>query len=220
MLNDEALQVQIEEIELLIHYAVEAEEEPHALELLYTFRADPFALDVLREFYRTLPEAREEALLKISVLEQKEQVYLLLLSTKSHHYFYLANNEEGLFLGEWEKGLSDTQVLSFFDYRDQEDFAKQHLSPDTCREYIAQERMNEDICPSCGVDAGSLHILGCPVEVCPWCEGQLNHCNCRFEQLDVEELEDEKMLEQLEDRLESKGRVPYAREQRPSFLGE
>ena len=220
MLKSKALQEQVKEIELLIRYAVEEGEQAIALEFLQTFQSDPFGLDVLREFYRTLPEAREEALLKISVLEQKEQVYLLLLSTSNHHYFYLANNEEGLFLGDWEKGLSNSQILSFFDYQDEEAFAKQHPTLEAGREYIAQERIDEDICPSCGVEVGSLHTLGCPVEVCPWCDGQLNHCNCRFEQLGVEELTDEKMLEQLEERLDSKGRIPYAREQRPSFLSE
>ena len=124
----------------VIRYAVEEGEQAIALEFLQTFQSDPFGLDVLREFYRTLPEAREEALLKISVLEQKEQVYLLLLSTSNHHYFYLANNEEGLFLGDWEKGLSNSQILSFFDYQDEEAFAKQHPTLEAGREYIAQER--------------------------------------------------------------------------------
>jgi hypothetical protein len=145
---------------------------------------------------------------------------LLLLSTNRHHYFYLTNDEGGLLLDEWEQGLSVPQVLTFFGYSDQDAFGKQHQSLETCREYVAFERVNEDICPSCGTETGSLHILGCPVEVCPWCGGQLSRCNCRFEQLDVEELTDEKMLKQLEECLASKGRIPYAREQRPSFLAE
>ncbi|MBU0961482.1 MAG: hypothetical protein KKD01_08480 [Proteobacteria bacterium] len=220
MLNKEALQRQVQEIELLINYAVGEIEQNLALDFLQRFHEDSFALDVIQDYYRTLPEAREEPLVKISVLERKEQVFLLLLSTNRHHYFYLANDEEGLFIGQWEEGLSAPQVLSFFGYPHQDAFAREHQSLDNCREYIALERVDEDICPSCGVESGNLHTLGCPVEVCPWCGGQLSRCNCRFEQLGVEELEDEKMLEELEGRLEDKGRIPYAREQRPSFLAE
>jgi hypothetical protein len=64
---------------------------------------------------------------------------------------------------------------------------------------------------------GDYHILGCPVEVCPWCEGQLSRCGCRFEQLGLEALEDEEELEELERLLEEKGRVPYAAWQCPSY---
>ncbi len=209
-----------DEIELLIRYAVPVAEQEKACEYLGRFKDDGFAFGVIRDFYRTLPDAHEEALLKISVIEEKEQVYLLLLSTANHHHIYLTNDEEGLFLGEWEQGLQDKQILAFFDYPDTAAFRKHHASRAVCREYIALERMDEDVCPSCGVRSGGLHTLGCPVEVCPWCSGQLNHCNCRFEQLDVEELQDEKRLTDLEDKLEKKGRVPYAREQRPGFLSE
>ncbi len=208
------------EVELLIAYAVPAEDKGAALDFLENFKNDQFALDVIKDFYRTLPDAREEALVKIAVVEEKEQVFLLLLSTARHHYLYLTNDEEGLFLGEWKQGMLDTHVLSFFDYRDAEAFTKEHASMEACREYRSLERMDEAICPSCGVNSGELHTLGCPVEVCPWCGGQLNHCNCRFEQLDVEELNDEKKLADLEEKLEKKGRVPYTKEQRPTFMTE
>lgn len=220
MLDNEALQEQVREIELLIRYAVAETEQNLAMDFVQTFQGDAFALEVIHAYYRALPEAREEPLVKISVVEAKEQVFLFLLSTPHHHYFYLATDEEGAFLGEWEKGISSPQVLMFFGYSDQDAFNRHHPSLEGLREYVAQERMNEDICPSCGTEAGSLHSLGCPVEVCPWCGGQLSRCNCRFEQLDVEELTDETMLEQLEERLARKGRIPYAREQRPTFLSE
>ncbi|MEN8199057.1 MAG: hypothetical protein ABFR63_03180 [Thermodesulfobacteriota bacterium] len=218
MLTDEKLKELTEEIELLIRYGVPEEEQGLALDFLHSFQGDHFGLGVIRDFYRTLPEAREEALQKISVLEEKEQVFLLLLSSGTHHYFYVTNDEEGLFLGEWDAGLSDPQLLGFFGYPDAASFQKVHSELKSCREYVALERLNEEICPSCGVKSGDLHTLGCPVEVCPWCGGQLNHCNCRFEQLDVEELTDEKMLEELVEKLEKKGRIPYAKEQRPGFM--
>jgi Zn-finger nucleic acid-binding protein len=78
--------------------------------------------------------------------------------------------------------------------------------------------MNSELCPSCGVKTGEMHTFGCPVEVCPWCGGQLNHCNCRFEQLDVEEVKDEALLTEFSRKLEKKGRIAYAKEQRPTFL--
>lgn len=209
-----------EDIELLIPYAVPTADHETALSFLERFKEDEFALYVIKDFYRTLPDAREAALIKVSVVEEKEQVFLLLLSTERHHYLYLTNDEEGLFLGEWEQGLLDKHILLFFDYKDTETFKKNHKTMEACREYEPLERLNEEICPSCGVHTGALHTLGCPVEVCPWCGGQLNHCNCRFEQLDVEELNDEKMLEKLEKKLDKKGRVPYVKEQRPTFIKE
>ncbi len=209
-----------DEIRLFIEYGVTEQEQSTANRFLESYQDDFFALEVIRDFYRTLPDAREEALLKISVLEEKEQVFLLLLSTAKHHYLYLTNDDGGLFLGEWDEGIVDSHVLSFFDYPNKDAFKKAHQSIDKCREYVPLERLNEGICPSCGVRTGGLHVLGCPVEVCPWCGGQLNHCNCRFEQLDVEELTDEKKLKELEEKLEKKGRIPYAKEQRPSFLTE
>ncbi len=220
MLNDEFLKEELQEIELLIRFAVPEGEQEAAMDLLHSFGADPFALRVIHDFYQTLPEAREEALRKITVLERKEQVYLLLLSTDTHHYLYLTNNDEGTFSGEWEKGTLDPQVLSFFNYPDMETFVARHQTEENRQEYTVLANAKEDICPSCGVQAGSLHILGCPVEVCPWCEGQLNHCNCRFEQLGVEELSDEQMLQELEKKLCRKGRIAYTKEQRPSFLSE
>lgn len=209
-----------EEIELLIPYAVPADDLENALGFLETYKEDQFALYVIKDFYRTLPDAREESLLKISMVEEKEQVFLLLLSTAKRHHLYLTNDEEGLFLGEWEQGVRDKQVLSFFDYSDIEAFKRNHPKMEDCREYEALERLNEEICPSCGVRAGTIHTLGCPVEVCPWCGGQLNHCNCRFEQLDVVELSDGEMLTKLEEKLDRKGRVPYTKDQRPTFMKE
>lgn len=220
MIEDHDLTRLRNDIEILIPFAVPKEELKSAMAFLESYAEDSFALAVIKDYYRTLPDAREEALLRISVLEAKEQVFLLLLSTTLHHYYYVTNDEESLFLGEWSEGIKDKQLLMFFDFPDSESFAKAHPERMKCREYTALERMNEELCPSCGVLTGELHTLGCPIEVCPWCGGQLNHCNCRFEQMGVEELTDEMMVEQFIEKLEQKGRVPYAKEQRPSFMVE
>ena len=220
MIEDQDLTRLRNDIEILIPFAVPKEELKSAMAFLDSYTEDSFALAVIKDYYQTLPNAREEALLRISVLEAKEQVFLLLLSTTRHHYYYVTNDEESLFLGEWDEGIEDKQLLMFFDYPDSESFAKAHSERMKCREYTALERMNEELCPSCGTQTGELHTLGCPVEVCPWCGGQLNHCNCRFEQMDVEELTDEMMVEKFVEKLEQKGRVSYAKEQRPSFMVE
>lgn len=220
MLEEKSLARLRSDIEILIPFAVPQEELAGAMNFLDPYAEDSFALAVIKDYYQTLPNAREEALVKISVLEAKEQVFLLLLSTAQHHYFYVTNDEEGLFLGEWDEGIGDKQLLMFFDYPDSEAFAKVHPDLTKCREYVPLERMDEELCPSCGVQTGDLHTLGCPVEVCPWCGGQLNRCNCRFEQMDVEELTDETTLKQFVEKLEQKGRVSYTKEQRPSFMVE
>jgi hypothetical protein len=220
MLTDKRLGKLKEEIETLIPYAVPPEELEIAGQFLGTYAGDFFALGIIKDYYQTLPNAYEEALIKISVLEEREQVFLMLLSTTNHHYFYVTNDDESLFLSEWDKGLEDKHLLNFFGYTDSKSFAKAHTDMEKCREYLPLERMDEELCPSCGVKTGSMHTLGCPVEVCPWCGGQLNHCNCRFEQLDVEAFTDEVMLDKFAAKLEQKGRVSYAKEQRPTFMAE
>lgn len=212
MLTDEHLGKLKKEVRVLIPYAVPPEELEIANTFLETFAEDFFALGIIKDYYQTLPNAYEEALTKISVLEEKEQVFLMLLSTTGHHYFYVTNDDESLFLTEWDKGLEDKHLLTFFGYADSKSFAKVHSDIEKCREYLPLERMDEELCPSCGVKTGSMHTLGCPVEVCPWCGGQLNHCNCRFEQLDVEAFTDEAMLDKFAEKLEQKGRVSYAKD--------
>jgi len=218
MLDNKHLQRLKKEIEVLIPYAVPADELEVAMQFLSSFADDFFALAIIKDYYQTLPNAYEEALVKISVLESKEQVFLLLLSTTGRHYFYVTNDEERMFLGEWESGIKDKHLLRFFDYPDEEAFAKVHDDIHKTKEYTSLARMDENFCPSCGVQTGTMHTLGCPVEVCPWCGGQLSRCNCRFEQLDVEEFTDEMMVDQFAEKLAQKGRLPYEKEQRPGLL--
>ena len=74
-----------------------------------------------------------------------------------------------------------------------------------------------DVCPICYVSAGELHVLGCPVEVCPWCGGQLTKCHCRFSQLDMEQISAAAHVERLREKLEEKGRIAYSADQRPGY---
>ena len=76
------------------------------------------------------------------------------------------------------------------------------------------------VCVDLHAVAGEVHELGCPVEICPWCGGQLIHCDCRFERLGLDAITSEEELLQFEAMLEEQGRIPYSREQRPAFADD
>jgi hypothetical protein len=42
-----------------------------------------------------------------------------------------------------------------------------------------RERRN---CPDCDAEPGAFHVLGCDVEQCPYCGGQLISCDCRAQE--------------------------------------
>ena len=83
----------------------------------------------------------------------------------------------------------------------------------------------EKTCHDCGCKEGELHDLGCDMERCPFCGGQLITCGCRYEAVgyDYDRSKPmsglprqvyEKGLNDDENRkfvafLSSKGRVPY-----------
>jgi len=110
-------------------------------------------------------------------------------------------------------------VLSFFGIESQEEFLKICLSVKDLEEYVITGTAEKEICPVCGVPEGENHLLGCTVEVCPWCKGQLSYCNCRFEKLGTDAIEDEQQLEKFLDLLTEKGRIPYQKNQAPAYPG-
>ena len=80
-------------------------------------------------------------------------------------------------------------------------------------------------CHDCGAVEGALHELGCDMERCPFCGGQLITCSCAYEQLGYDYdwskdncglpqeiyengLPDAELIK-WESILEKKGRVPY-----------
>jgi hypothetical protein len=210
----------VEEIALFIQYGVQADELPGALALLQRYQKDALALQLMRTFYASLPETHEEAICRIVMIQQNKGIFLLGVTTARHQYLYLATEQQALLLGEFGQEISEIEPLSFFGYNDFNDFMAKCPSLASCEEYEPVGVSDSKLCPACLVAVGEYHLLGCPVEVCPWCDGQLSRCGCRFEQLGVAELTDEEELEELERILEEKGRIPYTREHRPSYLSE
>jgi hypothetical protein len=207
----------VNEIELFISYGVEKKEQQAALLFLQRYKNDDLALQLMRSFYTSLPETHEEALCRIAFIEKKDDIFLLGLQTALHGYLYLATDQKALFLCEEGKELLEPKALALFGYPDLIEFLKKYPHIEKCPEYVPDQLADPGFCPVCSAVTGDYHILGCPVEVCPWCEGQLSRCGCRFEQLGLEALEDEEELEELERLLEEKGRVPYAAWQCPSY---
>lgn len=191
-----------------------------AEDLLDQYREDRIGLNVLHEFYRTLPDA-QEALIKDIVLFNRQQGVFLLgaMTGVGEGYIYLVSSEGIEFQGSVSDGFLAREVLDFFQYESGEEFKRICADHD---QFVSYEplQVDEDICPACHTSSGEVHELGCPVEICPWCGGQFVNCSCRFEQLGLDGLSSEQELLQLEALLEERGRIPYSREQRPSFADE
>ena len=208
----------IEEIKLFIQYSVPEKELQAASALVDRYQNNAFILRLLREYYSNLPEAREEAVVKISRLIDQQGVHLFVVTTTSFSYLYAVSAEHVLLLGEYQQEI-DTEVLSFFGFTNQEEFLDLCLPVKSLEEYAVARTAEKAICPVCGVPEGANHLLGCSVEICPWCEGQLSYCNCRFEQLETDAIEDEEQVEVFYDLLTAKGRIPYQKNQAPAYPG-
>lgn len=208
----------IKEIELFIQYGVPDNEIKDAVALVHRYSNNAFVIRLLREHYSSLPEAREEAVRRIARLIDRQGIHLFVVSTADFSYLYAVSAEQILFLGEYQKEV-DPEVLSFFGFQSQEEFLKVCPVAENMVEYPAEKGIEKELCPACGVADGKFHLLGCTVEICPWCEGQLSYCNCRFEQLKTDEIEDEEQVEKFKGMLEAKGRIPYQKNQAPAYPG-
>jgi hypothetical protein len=205
----------IEEIKLFIQYSVPEDAIQSAIALVDRYRNNSFIMRLFREYYSSLPEVREEAVLRIAKIIDQQGVHLFVVSTAPYSYLYAVSADHVLLLGEYRQEV-DTEVLSFFGVGSQEEFLKLCPLIDDLEEYVESEKK---ICPVCGVPEGDCHLLGCTVEICPWCQGQLSNCNCRFQQLEADDITDEKQLEKFIDLLEAKGRIPYQKSQAPAYPG-
>ena len=207
-----------EETELQIRYTVAAPEQEEATTLLQRYASDPYGLPLLHFYYSSLPEPHDQAVHRIGLVASHEDVFLFVLSCAGRHDLCLADSQRRIvWLGEFEGGLAEPELLDYFGFVDQPDFQRRFPEPAACPEYQPLLDGVAPRCPVCLVAEGEFHRLGCPVELCPWCDGQLSHCACRFDQLGVEEIEHEEQLAELAERLTQKGRIPFQKEHAPSF---
>ena len=47
--------------------------------------------------------------------------------------------------------------------------------------YYRLRHYEESSCGDCGVKYGQLHVIGCDMEHCPRCNGQVISCDCSYE---------------------------------------
>ena len=217
MKEQKELQAIVEEIELLIRYAVSKEDGDTARALLEKYRANRVALQVLKEYYSSLPEAREEALSRIVHIHMRQGIFLLGVSTGAHEYIFFASEDEADCLGEYLEDGGDSEILAYFGYAGKESFLQRHPTMAEFKDFSETWKINTIVCPVCSVAIGEFHHLGCSVEVCPWCQGQLSRCNCRFDQMQKEEIESDEDLERFEALLQQKGRISFQEGQGPVY---
>lgn len=217
MLPESVQQKLIREIEMFIQYGVVQQEQEVAIALVKKYTDSPQALAVLEEFYKVLPEAREEAVIRLAYVDSLQGVTLLVISTRTHSYGAVVSEGEAHILGEYGKDPIPDELLSYFGFNESEELVESYGAVSELPEF--GQKGTVALCPVCQVAAGEYHLLGCPVEICPWCDGQLSRCNCRFEKLDLESLDSEEQVEALAELLEEKGRLPYLPEQKPGYPG-
>lgn len=208
------------ELDLLMKFAAPLEERAALADLVDRYAADIIALKVFHNFYSYLPEAQDDGIVELQRIANRQGVFLLSAKTLLDDYLYLADREKAEFLGPLRQGIWDQEILEFFGWPDREGFLKAMADP---QGLAIHQAVNEtpDLCPVCATANGEPHTPGCPVEVCPWCGGQLIHCHCRFEQTGRKEFSQESHLDDFLELLARKGRIPFnAREQRPAYKAE
>ncbi|PID74376.1 MAG: hypothetical protein CSB32_01260 [Desulfobacterales bacterium] len=207
-----------EETVTYLDYAVAQDDRQTALAVVDNYRQNILALRLLHNYYSSLPEAEEEPVCKISLLARRRGVYLFVLAASSSAYLYVLSGSEVYYVCQYRAEVPD-ELLSFFGYSNGDDFAKACPEVEKLTVFSAEDPVDSVFCQVCGVAEGEVHQFGCLVEICPWCEGTLNSCNCRFEQLEVDALETEEQLEAFRELLEAKGRRPFQGEDNPAYPG-
>ncbi len=204
----------IDEICLFIEYAVTAEEQEKAKQTVKKYQNNSLILAVLHDFYRILPDLCDQAVVAVDEVVARLGCYLLEVRTSTYAYLYFYDGENAVYVGEKRDGVADSKILSFFGYANNEQLKK---NLDERIERGTKSISGHVFCPACSVKEGEIHELGCPVEICPWCDSQFTYCNCRFEKLGLDEIESDEDLDRLEIILNEKGRIPFSADQAPSY---
>ena len=148
----------LEEIKLLIQYAVQQDEIEPAVELVERFCDEKIILSLFHEYYSTLPEAREEPIKRLAELASRKGVFLFVVSSTNHDYLYVVSGDQVVWLADYGSEVS-VEVLSFFDFQSQADFLKLCVPVQELKEYNGLEESVKDACPACGVLEGEEHFL-------------------------------------------------------------
>lgn len=211
------LSEQLKEIELLIRYGAPARLLDQALVLAKKYENDHIALRVFHNFYSYLPADEEEALLQLDLINTRQGLFLIRAVSESNGYLYLVSTEEAALVGTSTEGIAEEEILDFFGWRDNEALLAA-LQKGKFAVYQGAA-LDGEHCPACLVSSGEFHILGCPVEICPWCGGQLVHCNCRFTVLQKARFDRDSDLDELYRQLTEKGRIAFEPEsQAPTYF--
>lgn len=206
------------DVTLLIEYGVPEADKSIALAVYERFKNNPTAVKILHCYYTDLPEAREEMVVDLKVVAEKLGNMLAVVQTPAYAYLYLVADDRVVFLEEFDEGVKDLSILNHFDFSSIDDYWKKTgKDPDKLPSLAGEDPEVTAVCVACGVKAGEHHVLGCPVERCPWCEAQLSCCNCRFDQLGVSSIDDEEQLDLFEELLDAKGRIAFKAEHNPSY---
>lgn len=206
-----------DDIRFLMKYAVPEGQVYAATALLEKYESDIIALNLLHSFYMQLPEGKDDSLITLRLLTRSQGVFLVCASTgNGFHYLYLANNEAAHIIGTLAEGIIDQQLLDFFGYENNDQVLALAENPENLQEYKPYTP-DSNLCPSCHAAVGEFHTLGCPVEICPWCSGQLTYCNCRFARLDTDALDKAAQIEKLQELLEAEGRIAFKKEHSPGY---
>lgn len=212
------LNEQHDEILLLIDYATPENDLTLAKKMVETYRADRIGLNLLQEFYSYLPEAENDFIKRIQLLDSREGVFLLLITTNIERYLYMTSLDSAVFLGKHSEGIWDKDALEYF-HLSRDEAGKRFKETDIFPEYTSLDQ-STTYCKICSAAVGETHRFGCPVEICPWCSGQLSTCNCRFNELNKEKLDSNKDLQIFNNKLTKKGRIPFDLSQQPGGLLE
>jgi hypothetical protein len=205
------------DIRFLMKYAVPEEQVEAAESLLRKYETDIIGLNLLYSFYIHLPEGLDDSVIKVRFLSHRQGVFLLCVFTgNGMQYLYIVNNEAAHIIGTLAEGIIDREILDFFGYGDNKEVLALTSEPDKLKVYEPYTSDSKR-CPSCQVAEGEFHTLGCPVEVCPWCNGQLTYCNCRFIKLDTDSLDKASQIEKLLELLEEAGRIVFKKEHSPGY---
>lgn len=211
------ISAKLDEIKELMEYGVPEELLPDAYDFLQEFENDVIALNLLQSFYSYLPEGMDDSIKELRLITREEGLFLICAIATRGEYIYLVNHERAEFLGVFNDGINDKEVLDFLGYASKED-ADTLFKDSTQHPLYTAAYQNEELCPACSTANGEYHTLGCPVEVCPWCGGQLTGCNCRFTILGKKQITSERDLKKFEEKLSEKGRLAYdAISQRPTY---